>query len=88
MEFKLLIAGIIVFIIAQLLRKFKPPITHPVGKKVYKEVYEWIETGWSAILLASFIMYFFLQAFKIPSGSMRTTLLVGDQLVGSELKSS
>ncbi|HOW28782.1 MAG TPA: signal peptidase I [Elusimicrobiota bacterium] len=41
---------------------------------------EWSDTGFSAILLAAFIMYFFVQAFKIPSGSMRMTLLEGDHL--------
>lgn len=45
-----------------------------------REDLEWADTGFSAILLAAFIMYFFVQAFKIPSGSMRTTLLVGDHL--------
>jgi len=41
---------------------------------------EWVETSFSAILLASVIMYAVLQAFKIPSGSMEDTLLIGDHL--------
>lgn len=41
---------------------------------------EWAETVFSAVLLASILMYFVVQAFKIPSGSMRTTLLEGDHL--------
>ena len=41
---------------------------------------EWADTFFSAVLLASFLMYFVLQAFKIPSGSMRATLLEGDHL--------
>ncbi|MBI4055000.1 MAG: signal peptidase I [Elusimicrobia bacterium] len=41
---------------------------------------EWAETAFSALLLAAFLMYFVLQAFKIPSGSMRSTLLEGDHL--------
>ncbi len=41
---------------------------------------EWVETSFSAILLASVIMYTVLQAFKIPSGSMENTLLIGDHL--------
>jgi len=45
-----------------------------------REDLEWADTGFSAILLAAFIMYFFVQAFKIPSGSMRNTLLEGDHL--------
>jgi len=41
---------------------------------------EWSETVFSAVLLASVVMYLFVQAFKIPSGSMRTTFLEGDHL--------
>lgn len=41
---------------------------------------EWVETSFSAILLASVIMYAVVQAFKIPSGSMKNTLLIGDHL--------
>ena len=41
---------------------------------------EWVETSFSAIILASVIMYALLQAFKIPSASMEDTLLIGDHL--------
>lgn len=41
---------------------------------------EWSETIFSAVLLASFVMYFFVQAFKIPSSSMERTFLIGDHL--------
>ncbi len=41
---------------------------------------EWVETSFSAILLAAVIMYCVLQAFKIPSGSMEDTLLIKDHL--------
>ncbi|MBI5242059.1 MAG: signal peptidase I [Elusimicrobia bacterium] len=41
---------------------------------------EWAETVFSAVLLAAMLMYFIVQAFKIPSGSMEKTLLVGDHL--------
>jgi signal peptidase I len=41
---------------------------------------EWVETSFSAIILASVIMYAVVQAFKIPSGSMEDTLLIGDHL--------
>ncbi len=41
---------------------------------------EWADTGFSAILLASVVMFFLVQAFKIPSGSMRMTFIEGDHL--------
>jgi signal peptidase I len=41
---------------------------------------EWVETSFSAILLAAAIMYAVVQAFKIPSGSMEDTLHIGDHL--------
>lgn len=41
---------------------------------------EWADTGFSAILLASVVMFFVVQAFKIPSGSMRMTFIEGDHL--------
>jgi signal peptidase I len=41
---------------------------------------EWSETVFSAVVLASVVMYLFVQAFKIPSGSMRSTFLEGDHL--------
>jgi signal peptidase I len=41
---------------------------------------EWSETVFSAVLLASVVMYLFVQAFKIPSGSMERTFLIGDHL--------
>lgn len=46
---------------------------------------EWADTGFSSILLAAFIMYVFVQAFKIPSGSMEKTLLIGDHLFVNKL---
>ncbi|OGR76801.1 MAG: signal peptidase I [Elusimicrobia bacterium GWC2_64_44] len=45
-----------------------------------KEDMEWSETVFSAVLLASVVMYLFIQAFKIPSGSMEKTFLIGDHL--------
>lgn len=48
--------------------------------KAIKSDLEWADTSWSAILLASLLMFFVIQAFKIPSGSMRMTLIEGDHL--------
>jgi signal peptidase I len=53
-----------------------------LGERSYylTEDTEWAETVFSAVLLAAALMYFVIQAFKIPSGSMESTLLVGDHL--------
>ena len=47
-------------------------------KSVFREYFEAI---FIAILLALFIRTFIVQAFKIPSGSMLPTLLIGDHLL-------
>ena len=47
---------------------------------------EWVESIVVAFVLAMFIRTFFLQAFKIPSGSMRMTLLEGDRLIVNKLR--
>ena len=48
----------------------------------------WLETGKivvQALLLAMIVRVFFYQPFNIPSGSMKSTLLVGDYLFVSKL---
>lgn len=42
---------------------------------------EWIETILIAVILALFIRSFIVQPFKIPTGSMRTTLMEGDRIL-------
>ena len=53
----------------------------PRSKSVVREYAEAIVI---AILLALVIRAFVIQAFKIPSGSMKTTLLVGDHILVSK----
>lgn len=48
--------------------------------RYHDEDLEWADTFSSALILASLMMYFVVQAFKIPSGSMKDTLLIGDHL--------
>ena len=47
--------------------------------------HEWVESIVIALILAMFIRTFALQAFKIPSGSMRMTLLEGDRIIVDKL---
>ena len=46
---------------------------------------EWVESIVIAVVLALFIRAFFIQAFKIPSGSMRPTLQEGDKIMVNKL---
>ncbi|MFO7595604.1 MAG: signal peptidase I [Desulfocurvibacter africanus] len=51
--------------------------------KVFKE---YVEALIIALILAFFIRTFVVQAFKIPSGSMLDTLLIGDHLLVNKFK--
>ena len=57
-------------------------MTQPVKKSAARE---WIESIVIAFILAMFIRTFFIQAFKIPSGSMRMTLIEGDRLIVNKM---
>ena len=50
-------------------------------EKKKSTVREYAEAAAIAVLLALFIRAFVVQAFKIPSGSMEPTLLVGDHIL-------
>ncbi|MCX5857040.1 MAG: signal peptidase I, partial [Deltaproteobacteria bacterium] len=49
--------------------------------KTKSRIIEYLEAIIIAILIAFFIRTFVVQAFKIPSGSMKPTLLIGDHLL-------
>lgn len=58
-------------------------------KKVKKRkpfVQDWVEAILYAMVVAMIIRNFTFQNFKIPSGSMENTLLVGDYLVANKMK--
>ena len=54
-------------------------------KTFWVSLWEWVKTIVLALLLALFIRTFFVQAFKIPSGSMIPTLLVGDHILVNKM---
>ncbi len=58
----------------------------PKQHKHKSNLREWIESIVIAVILALFIRTFFIQAFKIPTGSMRTTLLEGDRILVNKLR--
>ncbi|MGB9762255.1 MAG: signal peptidase I [Caldimicrobium sp.] len=49
------------------------------------KIAEWLKSIVIALILALFIRTFIVQAYKIPSGSMIPTLLVGDYLLVNKL---
>lgn len=51
-------------------------------KSVFRE---YVESLVLAVLLALFVRTFFVQAFKIPTGSMRPTLMEGDRILVNKL---
>ena len=52
----------------------------PKNRKPKSQLLEWVESILIALVLAVLIRSYFVQPFKIPSGSMRMTLLEGDHL--------
>ena len=56
----------------------------PEGEEKPKKkglIREYIEAILVAVILALFVRTFVIQAFKIPSGSMKPTLLIGDHIL-------
>ena len=59
----------------------------PAGPPPFKKsvVREYLESIVVAVILALFIRTFVVQAFKIPTGSMETNLLIGDHLLVNKM---
>ncbi|MDD4005024.1 MAG: signal peptidase I [Elusimicrobiaceae bacterium] len=49
-------------------------------EKALKNDLEWAETIYPVMIIGGIFMYFLFQGFRIPSGSMKNTLLIGDHL--------
>ena len=58
-----------------------PRTQEPAAAKRKSALREWTESILIAFVLAMFIRTFVVQAFKIPTGSMRPTLLEGDVIL-------
>jgi signal peptidase I len=61
--------------------KFRQNIFGRVPVKKKSIFREYAEAAVIAVILALFIRTFVIQAFKIPSGSMKPTLLIGDHIL-------
>ena len=60
---------------------FRNKSTKQAAKQKKSQLRDWTEALIVAAVLALIIRTFFVQAFKIPSGSMEDTLLIGDHLL-------
>ncbi len=56
-------------------------MTEEPRKALWEKVWDWGKSILLALVLAIFIRTFFVQAYKIPSGSMIPTLLIGDHIL-------
>jgi signal peptidase I len=56
-----------------------------IGRRIGRGLFEWAKSVSLALLLFLVLRAFLVEAFKIPSGSMEGTLLVGDFLLVNKL---
>lgn len=55
------------------------------GKKVLKELFSWVMVIVAAFVLAYVITHFVIIKAEVPSGSMESTIMTGDRLIGNRL---
>ncbi len=77
-KFFILEIGVVVFSLYRLAKMSN--IDEEKRNHILKADLDWCNTVYFAGFVASIIMFFFIQAFKIPSASMRNTLVEGDHL--------
>ncbi|MGE4547862.1 MAG: signal peptidase I [Desulfurella sp.] len=53
-----------------------------------KKFWDWTKSILIALIIALFIRTFFIEAFKIPSGSMEPTLLPGDYILVNKISTA
>src|SRR6516165_6692573 len=63
----------------------KPPETLTVPEPHKSASRKYAEAFGVALILAIILRTFFIQAYKIPSGSMEPTLLIGDHIIVNKL---
>lgn len=80
-DVKKIIIGILIACVAAIYGFFSAKKADTVKRDaIMKADLDWANTVYFAGFVASVVMFFFVQAFKIPSASMRNTLLEGDHL--------
>ena len=65
--------------------KPQPPASSPAVESQKSALREYAEAFGVALILAIILRTFFIQAYKIPSGSMERTLLIGDHIIVNKL---
>jgi signal peptidase I len=65
----------------------KTPYTHPDKRKPFKksQIREWLDAVIFAVIAATIIRTFFIEAYTIPTSSMEKSLLIGDYLFVSKV---
>jgi len=79
-ELRLFLIGCVIFVLAMFMLCAKKYFKTLNSNFFFKIIYSWLDTLWTSLIIASCIMFFFVQAFKIPSGSMRDTFIEGDHI--------